>query len=86
MIRNWYRRIPRRPEAGVRRHGDSPAVEQAVPLAVLIELSTALEESERVPEWGARLRQLSLTMEERRQVESAVADPTLLDRWMPATA
>ena len=48
--------------SGLRRHGDSaPAVEQAVALAVLIELSTALEESERVPEWGARLRQLSLT-------------------------
>jgi hypothetical protein len=72
--------------SGLRRHGDSPAVEQAVALAVLIELSTTLEESERVPEWGARLRQLSLTMEERRQVESAVADPTLLERWMPATA
>jgi hypothetical protein len=73
--------------SGLRRHGDSaPAVQQAVTLAVLIELSTALEESERVPEWGARLRQLSLTMEERRQVESAVADPTLLDRWMPPTA
>lgn len=72
--------------SGLRRHGESaPAVEQAVALAVLIELSTALEESERVPEWGARLRQLSLTTEERHQVESAVADPTLLERWMPAT-
>ena len=70
--------------SGLRRHGEGPAVEQAVALAVLIELSTALEESQRVPEWGARLRQLSLTMEERRQVESAVADPTLLERWMPA--
>jgi len=73
--------------SGLRRHGDSaPAVQQAVALAVLIELSTALEESERVPDWGARLRQLSLTMKERRHVESAVADPTLLERWMPATA
>ena len=73
--------------SGLRRHGDSaPAVQQAVALAVLIELSTTLEESERVPDWGARLRQLSLTMKERRHVESAVADPTLLERWMPATA
>jgi len=73
--------------SGLRRHGDSaPAVQQAMALALLIELSTALEESERVPEWGARLRQLSLTLQERRQVESAVADPTLLKRWMPATA
>ncbi|RKR92177.1 hypothetical protein BDK92_6611 [Micromonospora pisi] len=70
--------------SGLRRHGDSaPAVEQAVALAVLIELSTALEEPQRVPEWGARLSQLVLTTEERRQVESAVADPTLLDGWMP---
>ena len=60
--------------------------DRAASLAVLIELSTALEESERVPEWGARLRRLSLTMEERRQVASAVADPTLLKPWMPATA
>ena len=70
--------------SGLRRHGDSaPAVEQGVALAVLIELSTALEESERVPEWGARLRQLSLTTEERRRVESAVADPTLLGGGCP---
>ena len=73
--------------SGLRRHGDgAAAVEQAVALAVLIELSTALEESERVPEWAARLRRLSLTMEEHGRVESAVADPTLLERWMPATA
>jgi hypothetical protein len=52
---------------------------------VLIELSTALEEPERVPQWGARLRHLSLTTVERRQVESAVADPTLLESLMPAT-
>lgn len=72
--------------SGLRRHGDNaPTVEQAVALAVLIELSTALEEPQRVPEWGARLRQLILTVEEHRQVTSAVADPTLLERWMPAT-
>ncbi|MFU8874329.1 glyoxalase [Micromonospora sp. SL4-19] len=72
--------------SGLRRHGDGAlAVEQAVALAVLIELSTALEEPERVPEWGARLRQLVLTMDERSQVESAVADPRLLEHWMPAT-
>ncbi|WP_426512925.1 hypothetical protein ACPPVO_21140 [Dactylosporangium sp. McL0621] len=70
--------------SGLRRHGDSaPAVERALALAVLIEVSTALEELERVPEWGAGLRQLTLTNEERRQVESAVADPTLIEPWMP---
>lgn len=70
--------------SGLRRHGQSaPAVEQAVALAVLIELSTDLEEPERVPEWGLRLGQLSLSPRERRRVESAVADPTLLRPWMP---
>lgn len=72
--------------SGLRRHGDrAPAVEHAVALAVLIEVATALEELDRVPEWGARLRQLALTDEERRQVESAVADPTLIEPWMPTT-
>jgi hypothetical protein len=73
--------------SGLRRHGDSAStVEQAVALAMLIELSTALEEPERLLEWGARLGQLVLTTEERRRVESAVADPTLLKRWMPPAA
>lgn len=73
--------------SGLRRHGDSaPAVEQAVALAILIELSPTLDEPERVPEWGAKLRQLVLTMEERRQAESAVTDPTVLDPWMPDSA
>ncbi|GAB3331778.1 hypothetical protein RMN56_28885 [Micromonospora halotolerans] len=86
-FKNDDRQAFRAVNSGLRRHGDgAPTVQQAVALAVLIELSTALEESERVPEWGARLRQLSLTVEERRQVESVVADPTLLEPWMPATA
>jgi hypothetical protein len=73
--------------SGLRRHGDSaPAVEQAVALAILIELSPILDEPERVPEWGTKLRKLVLTMEERRQAESAVADPTVLDPWMPDLA
>ncbi|WP_238015839.1 glyoxalase [Dactylosporangium sp. AC04546] len=73
--------------SGLRRHGDSaPAVEQAVALAVLIELSTALEEPDRVPEWGGRLRQLRLTTEERHLVESTVADPALIEQWMPPAA
>ncbi|MFI6761737.1 glyoxalase [Micromonospora sp. NPDC050417] len=72
--------------SGLRRHGDAaPAVEQAMALAMLIELSTALEEPQRVPEWGVRLRELALTVEERHRVESAVADPTLLVVWMPST-
>ncbi len=70
--------------SGLRRHGDSaPAAEQAVALAMLIELSTVLDEPDRVPEWGTRLRRLVLTVEERRQAESAVADPTMLEPWLP---
>ncbi|WP_239090409.1 glyoxalase [Asanoa iriomotensis] len=69
--------------SGLRRHGaGATAVEQAVALAVLIELSTALDEP--VPVWGDRLRQLTLTAEERRQVDAAVADPALLKPWLRA--
>ncbi|GAA3213927.1 glyoxalase [Dactylosporangium siamense] len=69
--------------SGLRRHGDTAsAVERATALAVLIELSTALDEPDRVAEWGARLGGVTLTEEERRQVESAVADPTLLAPWL----
>jgi hypothetical protein len=71
--------------SGLRRHGESaPAVEQAIALASLIELSTALEEPERVREWGARLRELSLTADERARVLAAVAEPGLLGQWLPA--
>ena len=70
--------------SGLRRHGDAaPPVEQATALAALLELSSALDEPAHVPEWGARLSRLSLTADERRQVESAVADPTLLTPWLP---
>ncbi|MEH1168250.1 glyoxalase [Micromonospora sp. CPCC 205539] len=70
--------------SGLRRHGDSaPVVEQALALAGLIELSVALEESERVPDWGSRLRQLTLTPQERTQVTKAVADPAVLEPWLP---
>jgi hypothetical protein len=70
--------------SGLRRHGEGASdVEQALVLAVLIEVSTALEKSAAIPEWGARLRQLALTRPERQRVESAVADPTLLEPWMP---
>jgi hypothetical protein len=69
--------------SGLRRHGDTaPAVEQAIALAQLIELSTALEEPDRVAEWGARLQRLDLTVDERGQVVSAVADPALLDGFL----
>ncbi|MFC0504665.1 glyoxalase [Micromonospora costi] len=70
--------------SGLRRHGDAaPAVDQAVALAGLIELSVALDDQERVPEWGARLQALRLTAPERERVVAAVADPALLRPWLP---
>ncbi|PYC65514.1 glyoxalase [Micromonospora arborensis] len=70
-------------DSGMRRRADdAPMVEQAMALAGLIELSVALEKAERVPEWGARLRALSLTAQERAQVEQYVADPALLTPWL----
>ncbi|MET7709921.1 glyoxalase [Micromonospora sp. NPDC005413] len=66
-----------------RREEDAPVVEQAMALAALIELSVALEKAERVSEWGARLRALTLTEPERKQVEQYVADPAVLTPWLP---
>lgn len=71
--------------SGLRRHGDTATtLEQATALAQLIELATVLDEPERVPAWGERLRHLTLTAGERHQVEAAVTDPTLLTPWLPA--
>lgn len=70
--------------SGLRRHGDAaPAVEQALALAGLIELSLALEKPELVPDWGARLAALPLTAPERTQVRQAVAEPAVLEAWLP---
>ncbi|MEV6367876.1 glyoxalase [Micromonospora musae] len=70
--------------SGLRRHGDAAsAAEQAVALAGLIELSIALAEPERVPDWGARLQAIRLTGPERDQVRHAVADPAVLEPWLP---
>lgn len=70
--------------SGLRRHGDTAsAIDQALALAGLMELSVALEEPEHVPDWGTRLRSIPLTAQERQQVQSAVADPALLGPWLP---
>ncbi|GIJ80192.1 hypothetical protein SAMN05443287_102686 [Micromonospora phaseoli] len=70
--------------SGLRRHGEAaPPVEQAMALAALVELSIALGEPERVPEWATRLRALTLTSTERDQVREAVGDPSSLDPWLP---
>lgn len=72
--------------SGLRRHGDgAPAVEQATALAALIELSTDLEQPDRVTEWGGRLGRLTLTAEECDQVSAAVADPALIAPWLPVS-
>ncbi|MFF5054640.1 glyoxalase [Micromonospora sp. NPDC000663] len=69
-------------DSGMRRRAaDPPVVEQAMALAGLIELSVALGKTDRVPEWGARLRALTLTEAERTQVRDYVADPALLEPW-----
>ncbi|WP_433042797.1 glyoxalase [Dactylosporangium sp. CS-033363] len=74
-------------KSGLRRHGDTaPAVERGLALASMLELATALEEPDVVPAVGAQLRDLTLTPDERRRVESAVADPSLLDPWLPPVA
>ncbi|MCG5437731.1 glyoxalase [Micromonospora foliorum] len=71
-------------DSGMRRRAeDAPVVEQAMALAGLIELATALDKDDRVPEWGARLQALPLTPKQRTQVEQYVADPTLLEPWWP---
>lgn len=69
--------------SGLRRHGAAaPAVEQAMALAALVELSTVLDEPERVPEWGKRLRLIPLSTAERDQVTAFVADPDLVRPWL----
>ncbi|MEU7841328.1 glyoxalase [Micromonospora sp. NPDC049114] len=69
-------------DSGMRRRAeDAPTVEQATALAGLIELSVALGKTDRVPEWGAQLRALTLTEPERAQVRGFVADPALLEPW-----
>ncbi|MEU8257118.1 glyoxalase [Micromonospora inaquosa] len=71
-------------DSGMRRRAeDAPVVEQAMALAGLIELATALDKGDRVPEWGIRLQALSLTPQQRTQVEQYVADPAILEPWWP---
>lgn len=70
--------------SGLRRHGDTAAaVERAMAHAALIELATVLDEPERIPEWGEQLRRTELSPAERDQVSAVVADPALLQPWLP---
>lgn len=70
-------------DSGLRRHGEAaPAVEQALALAGLVELATALGKTDQVPVWGTRLRDLTLTPEDRHRVRESVTDPDLLAPWL----
>ncbi|WP_424186910.1 glyoxalase [Actinokineospora sp. G85] len=69
--------------SGLRKHGETAsAVERATALALLIELAETVDQLDRVPEWGAALRALPLTDDERGRVESTVADPAVLAPWL----
>lgn len=68
--------------SALRRHGDRAAAgDIALALATLIELSTALGESDRVPEWTQRLRGLDLSEDERRRVEAELDAAAHARRW-----
>jgi hypothetical protein len=72
--------------SGLRRHGAAAStVERALALAGLVELLPAIGEPERVEEFGNRLRELTLTPAERERVRGAVADPAVVDPWLPVT-
>ena len=71
--------------SGLRRHGDTAStVELASALAGLIDVLSALGQPDRVPGFGDRLRQVELTADERERVRAGVADPAVLDPWLPA--
>jgi len=57
---------------------------QSSALAGLIDVLSALGQPDRVPGFGDRLRQVELTADERDRVRAAVADPAVLDPWLPA--
>ncbi|MDE3724084.1 glyoxalase [Nocardiopsis sp. N85] len=69
--------------SALRRHGDdAPAVERAMALAALIELSVALDEHERRSEWTEALKTIDLTAEERRRVEGELRNAEELEHWL----
>ncbi|GAA1609510.1 glyoxalase [Actinoplanes couchii] len=70
-------------DSGLRRHEAAATdVQRATALAALVELSTVLDLAGRVPEWGARLREITLTAAERDQVRAYVAASELLTPWL----
>ncbi|MFL1381574.1 MULTISPECIES: glyoxalase [unclassified Nocardiopsis] len=69
--------------SGLRRHDDeASAVERAMALAMLVELSVAIGETERSAEWIERLRGIELTEQERARVEAELRNADELQRWL----
>ncbi len=63
--------------SGLRRHGaTAPDADRALALATLIELATALGETDRIPAWSADLRAVQLTDEERAMIDTRLRDTT----------
>jgi catechol 2,3-dioxygenase-like lactoylglutathione lyase family enzyme len=68
--------------SALRRHGNrAPAVDVALALATMIELSTALDEIGDLPAWMDRLRGLDLTDAERRRVEAELETAAHVRGW-----
>ncbi|MFG2891072.1 glyoxalase [Streptomyces sp. NPDC048248] len=63
--------------SGLRRHGTTAsAVDRALALATLMQLSTDLGEVDQIAAWEAELHAIELTDDERRQVESCLQQTT----------
>ncbi|MEU8773555.1 glyoxalase [Streptomyces sp. NPDC048606] len=72
---------------GLRKYGDTaPLLDVARTLATLIELATALEDTDCVDDWRSRLTALDLTDTERRQVTEELSDADALHLWRTGTA
>ncbi|WP_086821501.1 glyoxalase [Allokutzneria sp. NRRL B-24872] len=80
-FKNDDRAAQRALRSGLKRQSDSATTqERAQALAMLIEVSVALDDE--VADWGAQLRELVLTEAEQVEVRGSVANPALLDVWL----
>lgn len=69
--------------SALRRHGaQASAVERALALAMLIELSVPIGEGERSAEWIEQLRRIELTEQERARIEAELRNADALQRWL----
>ncbi|MFJ3876936.1 glyoxalase [Streptomyces sp. NPDC090077] len=70
----------------LRRHGDgAPPADLARTLATLIELATALEDTDGVDGWRRRLAALDLTAAERDRATAGLRNAEALDLWRTGT-